>query len=73
MAAFADDLQISAAGIAQGHLAFQEFLLAGERNIVANLSTGLGSKLCGFYALVSAAHTNDDGWILSAAGSAAIR
>lgn len=38
MPALAEDLQLSAAGTEDGHAAFQEFLLAGERHIVAQLA-----------------------------------
>ncbi|MGO4663831.1 hypothetical protein AB4Z14_18385 [Terrabacter sp. 2TAF16] len=34
MAATSDDLPVSAAGLALGHRAFQEFLLAGERHVI---------------------------------------
>jgi hypothetical protein len=38
VSSFAEDLPLSAAGVAQGHLAFQEFLLAGERHIVGGFT-----------------------------------
>jgi hypothetical protein len=38
VSSFAGDLELSAAGVDQGHRAFQEFLLAGERHIVAGFA-----------------------------------
>jgi hypothetical protein len=50
MSARSEDLPVSAAGIAQGHRAFQEFLLAGERNIVGGLERpGAEARFSQFY------------------------
>ena len=55
MSAVAKDIELSAAGVDQGHKAFQEFLLAGERNQVAGLARpGAEATFARFYSALPA-------------------